>query len=152
LLTTSVAAFKVAEAEAGFKPDLYAGHSLGEYSALVAAGAFRLSDAVVWVHKRGQFMQKAVPQGEGKMAAVIGLPDPVVVELCIEATRQAKEARKGAGEFPGVEALVEPANFNSPGQIVISGSSDAIALAITIAQSHKGKAILLEVSAPFIVP
>jgi [acyl-carrier-protein] S-malonyltransferase len=153
LVTVSVAAFRVAETQFGFKPAAVAGHSLGEYSALVAAGALKLSTAVSWVQKRGRAMQKAVPAGEGKMAAVLGLEDADIEALCRRATDEAKAKRATASEEElTVEPIVEPANFNAPGQVVIAGSVDAVTEAITLIQNGTfpgGKAILLPVSAPF---
>lgn len=116
-------------------PAFAAGHSLGEYSALVAAGALTLADAVRLVRARGRAMQEAVPPGVGAMAAVMGLePDPVR-EICKEASI-------------GNEA-VSPANFNAPGQIVIAGHKAAVARANELVSARKGKAIPLNVSAPF---
>src|SRR5579862_3482883 len=107
ILTVSVAAARVL-AEKGIKPNFVAGHSLGEYSALVAAGALSLSDAVRLVRKRGQYMQEAVPVGQGAMAAILGLEGAVLEEVCREAAQ---------GE------VVSPANLNSPGQVVIAGNT-----------------------------
>ncbi len=156
LLTVSVAAFRVAEAELEFRPALVMGHSLGEYSALVAAGALNLSTAVRWVRSRGLAMQSSVPLGEGTMAALLGLEDESVEKLCKKATEGALEKRKSwainAPELQ-VEAIVQPANFNAPGQLVIAGSTDAVAEAITLVKTDSefkgGKAIPLSVSAPF---
>lgn len=154
LLTASVAAFRVAQRETGFKPDAVAGHSLGEYSALVAAGVLPLATSVRWVRERGRAMQRAVPAGEGTMAAVLGLEDAAVEQVCRLATENAR-AKRHAGESAElqVEAVVEPANFNSPGQVVIAGSTDAVAEAIALIKSGSpvagGKAMPLSVSAPF---
>lgn len=154
LLTTSVAAFRVAEKELGLKASAVAGHSLGEYSALVAAGSLPLGTAVRWVRERGLAMQAAVPAGQGTMAAVLGLDDSLMGRLCETATAQA-QAKRAAGEYAEVEvqAIVEPANFNAPGQIVIAGSTDAIQEAIALIKAGGdfagGKAIPLSVSAPF---
>jgi [acyl-carrier-protein] S-malonyltransferase len=116
-------------------PAFAAGHSLGEYSALVASGALALADAVRLVRARGQAMQEAVPPGVGAMAAVMGLePDPVRA-ICKEASID--------GE------IVAPANFNAPGQIVIAGHKMAVARASELVSAQKGKAIQLNVSAPF---
>jgi len=115
-------------------PDFAAGHSLGEYSALVAAGTLTLEDAVRVVHLRGQSMQDAVPEGEGGMAAIMGGDRAAVEALCAEAAH---------GD------IVSPANFNAPGQIVISGHKRAVDRAILLAASKKLKAIPLKVSAPF---
>jgi [acyl-carrier-protein] S-malonyltransferase len=138
ILTVSVAALRVMRQEAGWKADYLAGHSLGEFSALVAADAMSLRDAVRMVRLRGGFMQEAVPVGAGGMAAVLGLERAQVEELC----RQAAQGQ-----------VLTPANFNSPGQIVISGHMDAIQRGIALAQEMGAKrAILLQVSAPFHSP
>ncbi|MEK7691726.1 MAG: ACP S-malonyltransferase, partial [Bdellovibrionota bacterium] len=159
LLTTSVAAFRVAEKELEFKPSLVAGHSLGEYSALVAAGALSLNAAVRWVRERGLAMQKAVPAGAGAMAAVMGLDDAGVQALCNEAEKVAREKRGSvaltddpdADPWRAVEVCAAPANYNAPGQIVISGSADAIQEALVLSKSSfsGSKLIFLPVSAPF---
>lgn len=115
-------------------PAFAAGHSLGEYSALVAAGALSLEDAVRIVHLRGSAMQQAVPAGEGGMAAIMGGDRAAVEALCAEAAE---------GD------IVSPANFNSPGQIVISGHKRAVDRAVALAGGKKLKAIPLNVSAPF---
>jgi [acyl-carrier-protein] S-malonyltransferase len=154
LLLASVAAFQVARQETGFAPDAVAGHSLGEYSALVAAGSLPLATAVHWVRERGRAMQKAVPAGQGTMAAVLGMEDEAVEQLCRLATENAR-ARRKAGENADltVEAIVQPANFNSPGQVVIAGSQDAVTEAIALVKAGQpvagGKAMPLAVSAPF---
>lgn len=135
ILTVSVAALRVVRAETGLKPAFLAGHSLGEYSALVAAGAMSFADAVRTVRARGAFMQQAVPVGVGAMAAILGVEDGVLQEICAEAAQ---------GE------VVSPANFNSPGQIVIAGHAGAVNRAIEIAKARGfRKAMLLPVSAPF---
>ncbi|MFZ9594798.1 MAG: ACP S-malonyltransferase [Bdellovibrionia bacterium] len=154
LLTASVAAFRVAQSELGFFPSAVAGHSLGEYSALVAAGSLTLADAARWVRSRGQAMQKAVPVGEGTMAAVLSLSDDQVLELCQVATEEAQRKRNAQGSSSiSVEARVEPANFNAPGQVVIAGSTDGVAEALALVKSDPrfagGKTIPLQVSAPF---
>ncbi|MDR3677170.1 MAG: ACP S-malonyltransferase [Acidobacteriota bacterium] len=134
ILTVSAAAAAVLH-EKGVKPDFVAGHSLGEYSALVAAGALSLADAVQLVRKRGQYMQEAVPVGKGAMAAILGLDGAVLEEICREAAQ---------GE------VVSPANLNSPGQVVIAGSAAAVARAVEMAKGRGAKrAIMLNVSAPF---
>lgn len=115
-------------------PAFAAGHSLGEYSALVAAGALRLEDAVPLVRLRGRAMQESVAPGEGAMAAIMALSPDEVRALCAEAAE---------GE------VVSPANFNAPGQIVIAGSAAAVARACKLAGTRGGKAIPLKVSAPF---
>jgi [acyl-carrier-protein] S-malonyltransferase len=154
LLTASIASFRVAQTELGFKPALVAGHSLGEYSALVAAGALPLSKAAAWVRERGAAMQKAVPAGQGTMAAVLNLDEAKIDSLCALATEAARAKRaEGATQDLTVEAIVQPANFNSPGQIVIAGSTDAVAEAISLIKAGGdfagAKALPLQVSAPF---
>ncbi len=134
VLTTSVAA-AAALAERGVAPALAAGHSLGEYSALVVAGALRFADAVRLVRRRGEFMQEAVPVGTGAMAALMGVELAAVEQLCAEAAQ---------GEVVGV------ANINSPGQIVIAGHRAAVERAVEAAAARGGrKSVLLPVSAPF---
>lgn len=137
ILTVSVAAARVLN-EAGIAPSFVAGHSLGEYSAHVAAGTLTFADAVRTVRRRGQFMQEAVPVGEGAMAAILNLDIGAIRAACQEA----------AAEFPG--QVCEPANINAPGQIVISGSKAAVERAVELCR-HKGakRAIMLPVSAPF---
>jgi len=136
IVTTSVAALAaLKERLPGLpKPVSAAGHSLGEYSALVASGAITLEDAVQAVRLRGEAMQEAVPAGTGAMAAIMGLSPDKVSEICNEA---------GQGE------VVSPANFNAPGQIVIAGHAGAVARAIELVGQRQGKAIPLKVSAPF---
>jgi len=134
VLTTSVAA-AAALAERGVTPGLTAGHSLGEYSALVAAGALRFADAVRLVRRRGEFMQEAVPVGTGAMAALLGVELATAEQVCAEAAQ---------GEVVGV------ANINSPGQIVIAGHRTAVERAVAAAAARGGmKSVLLPVSAPF---
>jgi len=147
LVTTEIAAFRCAQKEFGFKPKIVAGHSLGEYAALVAATAWDLSTAVKFVKKRGQAMQKAVPAGKGKMAALLNIDEDSVIALCKEATSIAHQANP-TSDFP---ILVEPANFNAPGQIVIAGESSAVDSALKLISDgkFKAKAIPLAVSAPF---
>lgn len=136
ILATSVAALRAAEGEGLPRPDFVAGHSLGEYSALVAAGALSLRDAVSVVRKRGRYMQEAVPVGAGAMAAVLGADIETVEAVCKEAARE--------GE------ICSPANLNSPGQIVIAGSAAAVERALPILKERGAKrAIPLKVSAPF---
>ena len=135
IFAVSVAAYRVLAEETGIRPLCAAGHSLGEYSALVASGALSLSDAVRLLRSRGRFMQEAVPSGEGAMAAVIGLSPEVVGDICRDAGR---------------EGVVEPANFNGGDQIVISGSARAVAAACEAAKSAGAKKVMpLPVSAPF---
>jgi [acyl-carrier-protein] S-malonyltransferase len=134
ILAMSVAAAEVLS-EKGIHADFVAGHSLGEYSALVAAGSIPLEEAVGLVRKRGQYMQEAVPIGQGAMAALLGMEASAVEEVCREAAQ---------GE------VVSPANFNCPGQVVISGHKGAVERAVALARGRGAKrAIMLNVSAPF---
>lgn len=134
ILTMSVAAFRLLESR-GLRPALVAGHSLGEYSAHVAAGTFDFADAVRIVHHRGQYMQEAVPVGEGAMAAILGGDEALVAQACAEAAE---------GD------VVSPANLNAPGQIVIAGSAAAVARAGERAKALGAKRVIpLQVSAPF---
>jgi len=134
ILTVSIAAYRVLE-EKGLLPDAVAGHSLGEYSALVAAGALRLGDAVQVVRKRGMYMQEAVPLGQGAMAAIVGLPLDCIYQICADAR---------------LDEECSAANINSPSQIVIAGSKDAVERAVKLAtQAGAKRAIPLNVSAPF---
>ncbi len=131
ILTTSIAALRLLDV----RPDVVAGHSLGEYSALVAAGAIRLADAVKIVHLRGKFMQEAVPAGTGAMAAILGLERDAVEAACAEAAE---------GE------VVSPANMNGGGQVVIAGVKAAVDRAVVACKARGAKrAVLLQVSAPF---
>jgi [acyl-carrier-protein] S-malonyltransferase len=136
IVTASISALAaLREAWPELPPPRFAlGHSLGEYSALVAAGALTLEDAVRLVHLRGSAMQEAVPPGQGAMAAIMGGDPAAVAALCEEAA---------AGE------VLSPANFNAPGQIVISGAAGAVARAVELSAARKLKAIPLKVSAPF---
>ena len=134
ILTVSVAAGRVL-AEKGIAPDFVAGHSLGEYSALVAAGSVKFADAVKLVHQRGAYMQEAVPAGQGAMAAIMGLSPAVVQDAC-------KRAAEGE--------ICSPANLNSPEQTVISGHAGAVKRAVEIASQLGAKrSMVLPVSAPF---
>jgi [acyl-carrier-protein] S-malonyltransferase len=134
ILTASVAAFRVL-AEKGLRPGFVAGHSLGEYSAHVAAGTISFSDAVCTVRNRGKYMQEAVPVGVGAMAAILGMDLEKVTAVCKDASH---------GE------VCEPANINSAEQIVISGHKPAVERAAKLASDHGAKrAVLLQVSAPF---
>lgn len=138
ILTASVAVWQVLK-EKGVEPDIAAGHSLGEYSALVAAGALSFADAVKTVHLRGRFMQEAVPLGKGGMAAVIGLTPDKIVEVCQSVTTP--------------EAPVQAVNFNCPGQVVIAGATKAVEKACeALKASGARRAIMLHVSAPSIPP
>ena len=135
ILAASIAALRVVLSETPLSSAYMAGHSLGEYSALVAAGALSFADALRTVRARGTFMQEAVPFGVGAMAAILGVESEILAEICQEAAQ---------GE------VVSPANFNSPGQIVIAGHAGAVARAIEIAKNRGyRKAMLLPVSAPF---
>jgi [acyl-carrier-protein] S-malonyltransferase len=135
IFTVSVAALRVLN-EKGMQADYLAGHSLGEYSANVAAGAIGFADAVRTVRKRGQLMQQAVPAGEGAMAAILGMQADAVAAVCRDATQ------------PG--SAVEPANMNSPEQVVISGATAAVERAMALAKERGAKrAVALPVSAPF---
>ena len=134
ILTVSVAAFRVL-AEKGITPDYVAGHSLGEYSALVAAGSLSFAEAVRLVRHRGTYMQEAVPAGQGAMAAILGLAPAQVADIC-------KHAAEGE--------VVAPANLNTPDQTVISGSAAAVKRAVQLASASGAKrAVVLAVSAPF---
>ncbi len=134
MLTAGVALFRAWKALGGAEPTLLAGHSLGEYSALVAAGVLELADAVPLVRFRAQAMQEAVPEGQGAIAAILGLDDEAVRSVC----REAADA-----------GVVEAANFNSPGQVVIAGQATAVQRAIEFAKARGAKrAVLLPMSAP----
>lgn len=135
ILTASVAVWQVLK-EKGIEPDIAAGHSLGEYSALVAAGALSFADAVKTVHLRGRFMQEAVPLGEGGMAAVIGLKPEKIVEVCKPVSTDSEP--------------VQAVNFNCPGQVVIAGATKAVEKACdALKAAGARRAIMLKVSAPF---
>jgi len=135
ILTASVAALRVVEQETGLTPAFVAGHSLGEYSALVCAKGLSFSDAVKTVRQRGSFMQEAVPVGVGAMAAIMGFDRKELETVCAEAAQ---------GE------VVAPANFNSPVQVVIAGHTAAVERAVALASARGAKrAMLLPVSAPF---
>lgn len=135
ILAASVAALRVLREESPIAPAFVAGHSLGEFSALVASGALDFADALRTVRARGSFMQAAVPVGVGTMAAILGVEPEILLEICAEAAQ---------GE------VVSPANYNSPGQIVIAGHTGAVNRAIEIAKARGfRKAMLLPVSAPF---
>ena len=132
LLAVSVGLFDVWRARGGAAPTMVAGHSLGEYSALTAAGCMEFADAVRLVHERGKLMQAAVPEGEGAMAAILGLDDDVIAACCDEAG-----------------GVVAPANYNSPGQVVIAGAHDAVQRAIAACQEAGARRIVpLDVSVP----
>lgn len=135
ILTTSIAALRVLQTETDLSPAFVAGHSLGEYSALVASDALAFAAAVQTVRQRGTFMQEAVPVGVGAMAAIMGIEGEELAQLCQDAE---------AGQ------VVAPANFNCPGQVVIAGHTTAVERAIVLAKERGAKrALLLPVSAPF---
>ncbi|MDQ6619385.1 MAG: ACP S-malonyltransferase [Pseudomonadota bacterium] len=138
MLTAGIATWRAWHESGGASPVLVAGHSLGEYTALVAAGALAFADALPLVRFRAQAMQEAVPAGVGAMAALLGLDDDAVAAACKEAT----------AACPG--QIVEPVNYNAPGQLVIAGHRGAVEHAIAAARSRGAKrAVLLPVSAPF---
>lgn len=131
ILIVSVIAAELLKSE-GIRADIAGGHSLGEYSALVAAGSIKFSDAVKIVHKRGEFMQEAVPVGKGSMAAIIGVTDEIIIDACNQ-----------SGD-------VQAVNFNCPGQTVIAGTVDGVNKAVEILKNSGAKrAVVLPVSAPF---
>jgi len=135
ILTASVAALRVLVEETGLTPDFVAGHSLGEYSALVCAGGLAFADAVKTVRQRGAFMQESVPVGVGAMAAIMGFSREDLEKVCAEAAQ---------------DEVVAPANFNSPVQVVIAGHAGAVERAVALASERGAKrAMLLPVSAPF---
>jgi len=135
MLTAGYAAYRMWRALGGPEPEVMAGHSLGEYTALVAAGAIEFADALPLVRFRAQAMQEAVPQGDGAMAAVLGLDDDAVRAACAEAAE---------GQ------VVEPVNFNAPSQVVIAGHAEAVQRAMAAAKARGAKrTVLLPVSAPF---
>ena len=135
ILTMSVAALRVLEAETPLRPAYVAGHSLGEYSALVAVGALAFADAVKVVRERGRLMQQAVPAGQGAMAVILGLEMDAVRSLCHDASEN---------------EIVAPANYNGGGQIVIAGAKNAVVRAMALAKERGAKRALdLPVSAPF---
>ena len=134
MLTAGIAVWRAWRSQGGAMPDYFAGHSLGEYSALVAAEAIEFSDAVPLVRFRAEAMQQAVPVGQGGIAAILGLDEDAVIAACAEAAQ---------GE------IVEPANYNSPGQLVISGSRAAVERAIEAAKARGAKrAMMLPMSVP----
>ena len=135
MLTAGVAAWKVLRMNTELKPALLAGHSLGEYTALVCSGAMKFEDAVKLVAERGRLMQNAVPQGIGAMAAILGLDDDQVIAICEQATSDTM--------------IVQAVNFNSPGQVVIAGHDNAVEKAMVLAKEAKAKrALKLPVSVP----
>jgi [acyl-carrier-protein] S-malonyltransferase len=133
ILTASIAIYRVLEPSLPERPAYFAGHSLGEYTALVASGSLALAEAVGLVRRRGQLMQEAVPEGRGAMLAVIGLPGDEVARICAE-----------------TEGIVAPANFNSPVQTVIAGEAEAVrAAGAALTAAGARRIVELEVSAPF---
>jgi [acyl-carrier-protein] S-malonyltransferase len=137
LLTSSVALWRAWQDETDVSPRIMAGHSLGEFSALVCAGALEFADAVALVRKRGEFMQTAVPVGQGAMAAILGLEDDVISAVCEEIAA-------------ADNSIVSAVNFNSPGQVVIAGHTAAVESAsAALTEAGATKAIPLPVSAPF---
>ncbi|MCV6604881.1 MAG: ACP S-malonyltransferase, partial [Porticoccaceae bacterium] len=138
LLTASVAMWRVWQEKGGAQPSLMAGHSLGEWSALVCSGVVAFADAVELVRSRGAYMQEAVPKGVGAMAAIIGLDDEVIVSAC---------------KLASGDEVVVPVNFNSPGQVVIAGHAGAVERAMEACKDAGAKrALPLPVSAPFHTP
>ncbi len=136
MLTAGIAVWRVWQEQGGCLPVGLAGHSLGEYSALVASGALGFADAVSLVRNRAEFMQAAVPEGAGAMAAILGLDDDVVIKACADAVKEDTD-------------VAQAVNFNSPGQVVIAGSKDAVARAMESAlEAGAKRAIALPVSVP----
>ena len=134
MLSAGVAVWRIWQEKGGATPAVMAGHSLGEYSALVCAGSMQFQDAIAVVADRGRFMQEAVPAGEGAMAAVLGLDDDKVIEICSDAAE---------GQ------VVSAVNFNSPGQVVVAGSAAAVERAVVLAKEAGAKrALILPVSVP----
>ena len=134
MLAAGYATFKVLSEETSLSPDSMAGHSLGEYTALVASSSMNLFDAIRLVKKRGELMQAAVPSGTGSMAAILGLEDSVIIEICQKASNN---------------GVVEAVNFNSPGQVVIAGEKNAVAHACELMKEAGAKrALILSVSVP----
>ena len=136
MVTAGYAAYRVWKELGGADPSVVAGHSLGEYTALVVAGSIRFADCLPLVRLRGQAMQDAVPAGQGAMAAILGMDDEAVIAACVEGSTQGEVA--------------EAVNFNSPGQVVIAGHAGAVQRAVDAAKARGAKrAVLLPVSAPF---
>ncbi len=136
MLAADIAVMRIMAQQCMLKPMVFAGHSLGEYAALVAAEALDFSDAIKLVAKRGQLMQAAVPEGEGAMAAILGLSDEVIIKTCAQITSE-------------MGAPVEAVNFNSPGQVVIAGTTDAVNKAMEQLKAEGAKRTLpLPVSVP----
>lgn len=141
ILTVSIAIWRVLVAESGWTPQFYAGHSLGEYSALVAAGRLTLSRAAYLVRCRGQAMQDAVPPGLGAMAAVINVAEVELKAYCAAALKKVVPQK--------FEPIIEIVNYNSPGQLVVAGHKIAVDTLVTELEQHKIRAVTLPVSAPF---
>jgi len=134
MLAAGYATFKAVKGEIDLDPQSFAGHSLGEYSALVAADSIEFSDAIKLVRKRAELMQDAVPSGTGGMAAILGLPDEKVINVC--------------SNYKG-EGIVEPVNFNSPGQVVVAGSKEAVDdICELMKEAGAKRAVPLQVSVP----
>lgn len=134
MLAAGVAVWRIWQAQGGPQPTVMAGHSLGEYSALVCSGSLSFTDAIGLVAERGKLMQQAVPEGTGAMAAILGLDDDAVASVCTAAAEG---------------AVVEPVNFNSPGQVVVAGEKAAVERATVIAKEKGAKrALILPVSVP----
>jgi len=134
MLAAGYATFKVVKGEIDLRPESFSGHSLGEYSALVAADSIEFSDAIKLVRKRAELMQDAVPSGTGGMAAILGLSDEEVINICLN--------------FKG-EGVVEPVNFNSPGQVVVAGSKEAVDdICELMKEAGAKRAVPLQVSVP----
>jgi len=154
ILTVSVAAARIL-AEHGVTPAFAAGHSLGEYSAHVAAGTLSFADAVRTVRNRGRYMQEAVPEGEGAMAAILGLDAAIISEICSQISDQMTPLPTDpeAKDFHPNTAVVAPANFNSPAQVAISGAKGAVERAAALCkEAGAKKTVMLHVSAPFHCP
>lgn len=136
MLAADIAVMRVMAQQCMLTPMVFAGHSLGEYAALVAAEALDFADAIKLVSKRGQLMQAAVPEGEGAMAAIIGLPDDTIISICEQVSSE-------------IGAPVEAVNFNSPGQVVIAGATEAVNKAMEVLKEEGAKrALPLPVSVP----
>ncbi len=137
MLTSGIALYRAWEILGGPKPTFIAGHSLGEYTALVVSGVMNFHDALSIVRFRGEIMQQAVPEGTGNMAAILGLDDNMIRKICTDVTNNS------------VGELLEPANFNSPGQVVIAGHKNAVLRGIELAKEKGAKlAVLLPISVP----
>jgi [acyl-carrier-protein] S-malonyltransferase len=151
ILAVSVAIWRSLVAETGLEPALFAGHSLGEYSALVASGKLDFGRAAFLVRARGLAMQAAVPDGMGAMAAILNIPGDKLAPLCIEVIKNLNSTGKQAKDADGkkVATVLEIVNFNSPTQLVVAGHRFAVEGLVEIVGAHKGKGVMLPVSAPF---